>query len=68
MHTAPSKLYSLTSPWAFTVQGIDIMGKVTSKALIGNQYRVMAIDYYTKWVEAASYTKLEAEDVAKFIE
>ena len=28
----------------------------------------MAIDYFTKWVEAASYSMLKAKHVARFIE
>ena len=32
-----------------------------------NRYIVVAIDYFTKWVDAASYTKLMAKGVAKFV-
>ena len=43
------------------------MGEITPKAPNGNQYIIVAIDYFIKWEEAASYTKLEAIDVSKFI-
>ena len=33
----------------------------------GHEYILVAIDYFTKWVEAASYAKLTAARVAKFI-
>ena len=34
--------------------GIDIIGKVTPKASNGHEYILVAIDYFTKWVEAAN--------------
>ena len=33
----------------------------------GHEYILVAIDYFTKWAEAASYAKLAAARVAKFI-
>ena len=43
------------------------MGEVTPKALTGNRYIIVAIDYFTEWEEAMSYAKLEAKDEAIFI-
>ena len=33
----------------------------------GHEYILVAIDYFTKWVAAASYAKLTMAKVAKFI-
>ena len=49
----PSELHALTSPWQFSLWGIDII--------------LVAIDYFTKWVEAASYARLTSIRVASFI-
>ena len=44
-----------------------MIGKVSPKSSSGHQYILVAINYFTKWVEAASYTRLTASKVAKFI-
>ena len=44
-----------------------MIGKVSSKSSRGHEYILVPIDYFTKWVEAASYTRLTAAKVAKFI-
>ena len=63
----PSELHALISPWPFLVWGINLIGKVSSKSSNGHEYILVAIDYFTKWVEAASYTRLIMEKVDKFI-
>jgi hypothetical protein len=66
-HLPPRELYNMTSPWPFSTWGIDIIGKVTPKASNGHEFILVAIDYFTKWVEAESYAVLNAKKVAKFI-
>ena len=63
----PSELQALTSTWPFSVWGIDIIGKILPKSSSGHDYILVAIDYFTKWVEATSYVGLTAARVAKFI-
>ena len=58
IHVPPSELHALTSPWPFSVWGIDIIGKISPKSSNGHEYILVAIDYFTKWVEAASYARL----------
>ena len=55
IHVPPSKLHALTSPWPFSVWGIDIIGKISPKSPNGHEFILVAIDYFTKWVEVASY-------------
>ena len=57
----------MTSPWPFSTWGIDIIGKVTPKSSSGHEFILVAIDYFTKWVEAESYTILNSKKVARFI-
>ena len=54
-HVPPSELHALTSPWPFLVWGIVIIGNISLKSSSGHEYILVAIDYFTKWVEAASY-------------
>ena len=63
----PSELHAFTSPWPFLVWGIDIIGKISPKSSSGHEYILVAIDYFTKWVEASSYARMTAAKVAKFI-
>ena len=67
IHVPPSKLRALTSPWPFSVWGIDIIGKISPKYYNGNEYILVIIDYFSKWVEVASYARLTVVKVAKFI-
>ena len=47
--------------------GVDVIRKVSPKSSSGHEYILVAIDYFTKWVEATSYASLTAVKVAKFI-
>ena len=67
IHVPPSELHALTSPWPFSVWGIDIIRKILPKSSNVHEYILVVIDYFTKWVEAASYARLTAAKVAKFI-
>ena len=67
IHVPPSKLHALTSPWPFSVWGIDIIRKISPKSSSGHELILVVIDYFTKWVEAASYARLTLAKVASFI-
>ena len=67
IHIPPLELHVLTSPWPFSIWGIDITGKILPKSSNGHEFILVAIDYFTKWVEAASYEKLTSTRVASFI-
>ena len=66
-HLPPRELYNMTTPWPFSTWGIDVIGKVHPIGTNGHCFILVAIDYFTKWVEAASYKVLNAKKVAMFI-
>ncbi|XP_047310798.1 uncharacterized protein LOC124914323 [Impatiens glandulifera] len=66
-HTPSSILYNMTSPWPFSTWGIDIIRKIYPHALNGHEFILVAIDYFTKYVEAQSYKVLKSSHVFKFI-
>ena len=37
-YVPPSVLYSMISPWPFSVWGIDVIGRIAPKALYGHEY------------------------------
>ena len=54
IHVPPSELHALTSSWPFSIWGIDIIRKISPKSSSGHEFILVAIDYFTKWVEAAN--------------
>ena len=67
IHVPHLELHALTSPWPFLVWGINIIGKISPKSSNGHEFILVVIDYFTKWVEAASYARLTSSGVASFI-
>ena len=67
-HVPSSELYNMTFPWPFSVWGIDVIRRIALETSNGYEYILVAIDYFTKWVEAAFYFVLKAKHVAQFIE
>ena len=55
VNAPPTPLFNLASPWPFAMWGIDVIGLVNLKASNGHRFILVAIDYFTKWVEASSY-------------
>ena len=47
--------------------GINMIGPITPKASNGHRFILVAIDYFTKWVEAASYTNVTKGVVVRFL-
>ena len=67
VHVPPTLLNVLTSPWPFSMWGIDMIGAIEPKASNGHRFILVAIDYFTKWVEAASYANVTKQVVARFL-
>ena len=63
----PVPLNVLTSPWPFAMWGIDMIGRIEPTTSNGHRFILVAIDYFTKWVEAASYANVTKQVVARFI-
>ncbi|RVW45283.1 Retrovirus-related Pol polyprotein from transposon 17.6 [Vitis vinifera] len=66
-HAPLLELYALTLPWPFLVWGIDVIRKISPKSSNGHEFILVAIDYFTKWVEFATYARLTSARVASFI-
>ncbi|RDY07185.1 Gypsy retrotransposon integrase-like protein 1, partial [Mucuna pruriens] len=62
----PEKLHAMTSPWPFCRWGVDILGPFP---LAPGQVKILivAVDYFTKWIEAEPIAVISAEKVKKFL-
>ncbi|XP_056688345.1 uncharacterized protein [Spinacia oleracea] len=60
------RLTPITSPIPFAKWGIDLLGPYTT-APGGLRYVIVAVDYFTKWVEAEDLKNTKAQDVRAFI-
>ncbi|RDY02517.1 Pol polyprotein, partial [Mucuna pruriens] len=58
IHTEPSTLHNLTSPWSFSMWGLDMIRPIEPKESNRHRFILVAVDYFTKWVEAASYSNV----------
>ncbi|GKV11354.1 hypothetical protein SLEP1_g22618 [Rubroshorea leprosula] len=66
-NASPSLLHNISAPWPFSMRGIDVIGAINPKASNGHQFILVAIDYFTKWVEATSYASVTKKVVTRFI-
>ena len=57
----------LAAPWPFSMWGIDVIGVIEPKASNGHRFILVVIDYFTKWVEATSYSSVTRSVVVRFI-
>ncbi|KAG8482790.1 hypothetical protein CXB51_024036 [Gossypium anomalum] len=67
IHVAPSPLHVMTSPWPFSMWGMDVIGPISPKASNGHRFIFVVIDYFTKWVEAASFANVTRTAVCRFL-
>ena len=67
VHVPPVPMNVLTAPWPFAMWGIDMIREIKPTASNGHCFILVAIDYFTKWVEAASFTFGTKNVVARFI-
>ncbi|PKI49435.1 hypothetical protein CRG98_030167 [Punica granatum] len=47
--------------------GIDVIGPINPKASNEHQFILVAIDYFTKWIEAVTLASVTANAVARFL-
>jgi hypothetical protein len=53
-----SALNPIIKPWPFRGWGIDLIGQINPPSSKGHKFVLLAIDYFTKWVEAIPLKKV----------
>ena len=57
---------SITSPWPFDQWGIDLLGPFpTAPGQL--KFVVVAVDYFTKWIEAEPLATITSNNIQKFV-
>jgi len=67
VNALPLPLNVLAAPWPFSMWGIDVIRAIEPKATNEHRLILVAINYFTKWVEAASYASVTRNVVVRFI-
>ena len=62
----PEKLTTMTSPWPFAQWGIDLIGPLP-KGRGAATHAIVAIDYFTKWVEVGVLSQITERKTTDFI-
>lgn len=64
--TKQKQLHHIISPWPFAKWGMDIPGPFSpGKGQV--KFLIVAIDYFTKWIEAKPLTTITAQQVQQFV-
>ncbi|XP_047256018.1 uncharacterized protein LOC124888773 [Capsicum annuum] len=45
----------MSAPWPFVAWGMDVIGPIDPKASNGHRFILVAIDYFTEWVEVVTF-------------
>ncbi|RDX83637.1 Tf2-6, partial [Mucuna pruriens] len=61
----PERLHPITSPWPFFKWGVDILGPFPP-APGQVKFLIVAVDYFTKWIEAEPVTSITTKRIKRF--
>ena len=59
------ELQTIPITWSFTVWGLDMVGPL-KKGPGGFTHLLVAVDKFTKWIEAKPITNIRSEEAVKF--
>nr|KYP58325.1 Gypsy retrotransposon integrase-like protein 1 [Cajanus cajan] len=66
IHASATELHSISSPWPFALWGIDVLGPFpVAKGQV--KFLLVAVDYFTKWIEAEPLACISTTNVQKFV-
>jgi len=62
-----STMNPIIKPWPFRDWAIDLIGQIYPPSSKGHNFIFVAIDYFTKWVEAISLKKVTSANMIDFV-
>ncbi|XP_070029276.1 uncharacterized protein [Nicotiana sylvestris] len=66
IHSPPSELHTMSAPCPFVAWGMDVIGPIEPATSNGHRFILVAIDYFTKWVEAVTFKSVTKKAVVEF--
>jgi hypothetical protein len=66
IHTHPTSLQNMATPWPFHTWGLDLIGPINPPSG-GYIWILVATEYFSKWVEAVPLCKATGVAMANFI-
>ena len=63
----PTELHVMAPTWPFSIWDMDVIGPIIPKASNGHRFIFVVINYFTKWVKAASYANVTRSVICRFI-
>ena len=66
IHQPTGHLNPISSLWPFAQWGLDILG-LFPRAMGNRRFILVAVNYFTKWVEAEALANIRDMDVKKFV-
>ncbi|XP_020081387.1 uncharacterized protein LOC109705035 [Ananas comosus] len=63
-----SEMYAIIKPWPFRGWAMDLIGKIQPNSSAGHKFLIVAIDYFTKWVEARPTRLVTQKEIIDFVE
>ncbi|XP_061351831.1 uncharacterized protein LOC133296787 [Gastrolobium bilobum] len=67
LRAPPEELQTITAPWPFFKWGMDLLGPFTV-AEGQLKWLIVAVDYFTKWIEAEPLTTITSARIQRFFE
>jgi hypothetical protein len=67
-HAPASELNTIPLAWPFVQWGLDQVGPLPKSSCGGHTYLLVAVDKFSKWIEAVPVTNQEATTTVKFFE
>jgi hypothetical protein len=67
-HAPASELRTITVAWPFAQWGLDQVGPLPKSSRGAHTYLLVAVDKFSKWIEAVPVTNQEATTAIKFFE
>ena len=62
-----SAMNPIIKPWPFRGWGIDLIGQIFLPSSKGHKFILVAIDYFTKWVEAIPLKTITSKNMVDFV-
>nr|CAD1834502.1 unnamed protein product [Ananas comosus var. bracteatus] len=62
------EMYAVIKPWPFQGWAMDLIGEIQPNFSAGHKFLIVAVDYFTKWVEVKPARLVTQKEIIDFVE